>query len=82
MAQILCYQMHKMERTSELVDYLRVIDGRNLYVDGEQMTALVKLLATLLIVQSVFMFVLLRQRWLANQAVKKVIAAIQGLKND
>jgi hypothetical protein len=70
------------EKTSELVDYLRVTDGRNLYVDGEQMTALVKLLAILLIVQSIFMFVLLRQRWLANQAVKKVIAAIQGLKND
>ena len=27
-----------MERTSELVDYLRITYVRNLYVDGEQMT--------------------------------------------
>jgi preprotein translocase subunit YajC len=37
-------------------------------------------LAGIVLIQSVFIFVLLRQRWLANKAVKALIASIKGEK--
>jgi hypothetical protein len=52
MTRLVALSLLSRERTNELVDYLRVTYGRNLYVDGEQMSSELKLvigLTTLLV---------------------------------